>query len=190
MMLRVALNPLKRIISIFFLFIFLFQVGGYYIVFWGMQYHAKTSLLERLDAGNYSQDEVIVLSIPLSLPYPIFADGYQRTEGDFQYEGDAYKLVKQKLENDTLFVVCIKDKETTKIATALSDVTKFTHNLPVNNKKAVNFIAKLYKDFRSTEFKILYKSRLMYERSYFAEANSSTLTQPFTVDSPPPELVF
>jgi hypothetical protein len=172
------------------LFVFLFQVGGYYLVFWTMELRAKSDLLTRLDAEDYSREEAVVLTIPLSLPYPIHQDNYERVNGDFQYNGESYKLVKQKLENDTLFIICIKDKEATKLAAAYSDFTKFSHNLPVNNKKAVNFIAKLYKDFKSTEFKMLYKSRLMYDRIYVAGVTPSTMTGSFAIDSPPPELVL
>ena len=70
-------NPetLRRIISIFFLFLFLFNVGGYYIVFLGMKAKAKKDLLTRLDANDYTTDETLVLSVPLSMPYPIYSAG-------------------------------------------------------------------------------------------------------------------
>jgi hypothetical protein len=181
---------LKRILSIFFLFIFLFQVGGYYIVFWTVAHNAKHDLLRRLDAGAYSSDEAIVLTIPLSLPYPVGEADYERVNGDFQHNGESYKLIKQKLENDTLFVVCIKDHESTKIQAAYADFTKFAHNVPVDNKKAIDFLTKLYKDFRSTEFRILYKSRLLYERTYLAESSRSIQKGVHPIDSPPPDMLF
>jgi hypothetical protein len=181
---------LKRILSLFFLAIFLFQVGGYYVVFWAMEHRAKSDLLVRLDADDYSNNEAIVLTIPLSLPYPVLDDGYDRVNGDFKHQGESYRLVKQKWENDTLFIVCVKDKASTKIAAAFSDFTKFSNDLPVSNKKALNFLTKLYKDFRSTEFRLLYKSRMMYERVYFADIAPSLTTTSFSVDSPPPELVM
>jgi hypothetical protein len=174
----------------FFLFIFLFQVGGYYLVFWAMDHRAKSDLLQRLDAGDYNSKEAIVLTIPFTMPYPVYQDGYERVDGDFEYNGESFKLIKQKLENDTLFIVCIKDRESTRIAAAYSDFTKVTHNHPVSSKKAISFLTKIYKDFKSTEFKMLYKSRLMYERTYFAVSDSDIKQGNFTLDSPPPELVL
>jgi hypothetical protein len=171
------------------LFIFLFQVGGYYLVFWAMEHKNNSELLQRLDAEDYSSDEAIVVTVPLHLPYPVSSGEYQRVNGDFQRNGESYQLVKQKWENDTLFIVLIKDKENTKLSAAFSDFTKFSHNLPVSNKKALNFLTKLYKDFKSTEFRMLYKSRLMYERTYFAEATPEILAVTYAIDSPPPELV-
>ena len=35
--------------------------------------------------------------------------GYERVNGEFEHNGEFFKLVKQKLENDTLNIVCIKD---------------------------------------------------------------------------------
>jgi hypothetical protein len=154
-----------------------------------MESRATSDLLQRLDAETYSSEDAIVLTVPLALPYPVQGN-FQRIDGDFEYEGESYRLVKQKLENDTLFIVCIKDKENTRIAAAYSDFTKLTHNLPVSNKKALTFLTKLYKDFKSTEFKILYRSRLMYERTYFAESVPQTIAASYSVDSPPPELLF
>jgi hypothetical protein len=178
---------LKRILSIFFLCVFLFQVGGYYIVFWGMERQAQATLLGRLDAGDYSEEELVVLTIPLALPYPIHAEGFQRLDGEFQYGGESYKLVKQKLENDTLFVVCIRDRESSRINDALTELTKFAHNLPVSNKKALSVLAKLHKDFRSTEYDVLFSRYDLFERTYYAAEDSRITTNTLTVESPPPE---
>jgi hypothetical protein len=159
------------------------------VVFWAMENRATSDLLQRLDAETYSNDDAIVLTVPLALPYPVQGN-YQRIDGDFEYKGESYRLVKQKLENDTLFIVCIKDKENARIAAAYSDFTKLTNNLPASNKKALSFLTKLHKDFKSTEFKILYKSRLMYERTYFAAADPQPIPASYSIDSPPPELLF
>jgi len=62
---------MKRAFSIFFLALFLFNIGGYYLVYWGLQSQAKKDLLHRLDAENYSSEDLIVISVPMSLPYPL-----------------------------------------------------------------------------------------------------------------------
>ena len=82
--------------------IFLFNVGGYYLVFWGVRTQAKKDLLHRLDADQYSSEDLVVLSIPVNLPYPIQQNGYERVDGEFEYGGEYYNLVKQRLQNDTL----------------------------------------------------------------------------------------
>jgi hypothetical protein len=180
---------LKRLVSIFFLIVFLFNVGGYYIVFWGIQNQASKNLLKRLDADDFSKEDLVVLTIPLTLPYPISANdgGYERIDGEFRHDGEYYKLIKQKLENDTLFIVCYRDRDATRIASALTDYSNVANSVPAGTKHAQNFISKIYKDYNTTEFTIHYKSRLLYEQVYLASSDLFFDGRAVPVDSPPPK---
>lgn len=182
--------PLRRLISIFLLLVFLFNVGGYHLVFLGMEAKAKRDLLTRLDANRYSSEETLVLSVPLSMPYPIYSAGYERVDGEFQQHGRNYKLVKQKIENDTLFIVCIRDDESTKIINAFQDFSKIANNLPVASKEALNFLAKLYKDYNTSEFVFHYKSRFLFDQAYYAQSTPSVDDVVSLVESPPPQNRF
>ena len=73
--------------------IFLFNVAGYHVVFWALRSQAKSDLLHRLDADAYSSEDVVVLTIPVSSPYPVYDKGYQRANGEVEYQGDYYELV-------------------------------------------------------------------------------------------------
>ena len=138
---------MKRAFSIFFLALFLFNVGGYYFVYWGLQSKAKKDLLHRLDADNYSSEDLIVISVPMSLPYPLQQQGYERVDGEFEYQGDYYRLVKQRLEKDTLFMVCIKDQSKKKLVKVLNDYSNYTNNLPVGADRTLDMFSKLFKDY-------------------------------------------
>jgi len=155
-----------------------------------MKHQVNHKLLKRLDAQEYSNQELIVLAIPLSLPYPIQNEGYERVDGDYLYKGQAYKLVKKKLENDTLFLVCIHDVETTRIASTLLDYIQVVNDLPSQTKQTLSFLDKLYKNFNITEFIPRFKKRLLVEQFYNA-GNFYALRNPsYPVDSPPPDLLF
>ena len=138
---------MKRAFSIFFLALFLFNVGGYYFVYWGLQSKAKKDLLHRLDADNYSSEDLIVISVPMSLPYPLQQQGYERVDGEFEYHGDYYQLVKQRLEKDTLFMVCIKDKGKNKLVKVLNEYSNYANNLPVGSDRTLDLFGKLFKDY-------------------------------------------
>ncbi len=166
--------------------VFLFNVGGYYLVFWGMGVQAKKELLTRLDADRYSSSDAIVLTLPLSMPYPVHTGDYKRVDGDFTYEGQHYRLVKQKVENDTLFIVCVRDYESTKLANALNEYTKAANNLPAGTKQALSFLGQLYKGFNTTEFSIYCESRIIFEQTLYASVCPSLLTRAELVESPPP----
>jgi hypothetical protein len=182
-----ALN-LKRVAAIFFLLVFLFNTGGYYLVFWCIKQQAKEDFLARLHASDYSQHESIILAIPFSLPYPVSDGSYQPVHGDFEYGGDYYKLVKQKLENDTLFVVCIKDKEARLIEESLSDYSKLANNLPVGSKQAFSFLAKIFKDYQSNEKFTVSPLHAFTSQQYFAVTTAPVQESHRSIDSPPPEL--
>ncbi len=151
-----------------------------------MGVQVTNNLLWRLDADNYSSDDAIVLSLPLSMPYPAHTGEYMRVNGDFDYDGHHYRLVKQKVEHDTLFIVCIRDHESMKLANALSEYTKAANNLPTGTKQALVFLGKLYKDFNTTEFNVYCQSRLFFERKFCASFSPALLTGEHAVESPPP----
>src|SRR4051812_11603943 len=92
---------LKRLFSLLILFVFLFNMGGYYLMYWGLSYQATQDLRDQLDAGEYLENQAITIALPITIPYATDRD-YERVDGEFEYKGEFYKLVKQQLKNDTL----------------------------------------------------------------------------------------
>ena len=180
---------MKRITAIFFLLLFLFNIGGYHLLFWGIQRQAKHALLQRLDAEAYSSGETIVLTIPLTLPYPPQQEGFHRVNGEFDYNGEHYKLVKQKLDKDVLYLVCLKDTKAKKIATAFSDYSKLANDLPSDSKQTRNMLGKLFKDFNSPIITLQPRINLLLREIRFVEPRPLLSSQDFTIDSPPPEVL-
>jgi hypothetical protein len=138
---------LKRLVSIFLLTLFLFNVGGYYLVFWGLQQKADNVLTARLDANRYSLNETVELKIPITLPYPLQQNDFERVNGTFEHKGEHYKLVKQKLGNDTLYVVCIKDVAAKSLSKKMTDYMKLSNDLPDAKNKALSLFGKLLKEY-------------------------------------------
>jgi hypothetical protein len=178
---------LKRLLSIFFLMIFLFNVGGYYVVFWGLQYQANRIVQKQLDNGTYAVSAEVTLSIPLTLPYPIYEEGFTRVNGSFEYQGTQYKLVKQKIENDKLIVVCIKDEKSTNLNTTLSNVAKAAYHQK-SSKEALSLLAKLIKEFQGEEM-MLFGSTLGWSRDINEmELNLSYHAASLPINIPPPRV--
>jgi hypothetical protein len=146
------ISALKKLFSILFLLIFLFNVGGFYVLFWGLKSQANRELLSRLDAEQYASGDLVVITIPVSLPYPIQQNGYERVDGEFQYDGQFYNLVKQRLENDTLFLVCIKDHKEGKLVEVLNEYTNLANNLPTTAKHTLEQFGKLFKDYTASNW--------------------------------------
>jgi hypothetical protein len=148
---RVFIIPLNRLVSILLLLIFLFNVGGYYLVFIGLRHRSDFLLSKKIERNQYNEDETIELKIPVTLPYPLQQNGFERVDGKFEHQGTFYKLIKQKLENDTIYIVCIRDLESKQIANSFKDYVAKTNDLPVNSKNTLNFFGKFLKDFEAVE---------------------------------------
>jgi hypothetical protein len=155
-----------------------------------MEHRVKADLLTRLDAGDYHQNDVTILTIPLSLPYPVHQGDYERVNGDFQYGGEYYRLVKQKLENDTLFLVCIKDKQAKKLAVALTEYTKLANDIPSGTRQALTFLSKLFKDFNPSGAIHPIANGGWQEEILPCVKNYQVVSRNYPIDSPPPEYMF
>ena len=144
-------QPLKKVLSILLLVVFLFNVGGYYIVFSGLRFQTDKQLSSRLDANEYDQDETIELKIAVTLPYPVQSEDFQRVDGRFERDGQFYKLVKHKLQDDTLHIVCIRDHATRQLVDVMTDYVQLTQGLQGTdtNQKALHYLSKLVKDYYS-----------------------------------------
>ena len=139
----------KRLFSIFMLLIFLFNGIGYYGLFYLTRQQLQTDILHKLDAGTYTDSQTVTLKIPFALPYQLTPDAdYERVNGDFRFQGEFYKLVKQKLVNDTLYIVCIRDNEEKRLNTVVTDFIKINHSLPASSKE-LKLLQGFCKDFES-----------------------------------------
>ncbi|MEX2231647.1 MAG: hypothetical protein WD824_05780 [Cyclobacteriaceae bacterium] len=180
---------MKKVLSVMLLMAFLFNVGGYYIVFWGLRFQSDQQLTSRLDANLYEPEETIELKIPVALPYPIQSQDFQRVNGRFEHGGEFYKLVKHKLENDTLYVVCIRDHQTRELVNTMTDYVQLTQALPGTNtaNKALNFLSKLVKDFCSHQ-----DINMLHQYGFsmlivFTEIREFFLQPVISVHAPPPK---
>jgi hypothetical protein len=153
----------------------------------GLRYQVKSEMLVRLDAGNYSKEETVTLKIPFTLPYWMDSRAYERVNGEFQYQGEFYQLVDQKLEKDTLYVVCIRDAQEKKLHEVMTDYVKLTNDLPTSSQKALKLLSSLIKDYVKSVPTEISNSKGWFREFSFAEPSVHLLTLASPVYSPPPE---
>ncbi len=155
------------------------------MVYWVAKSRARRDLTVRLDADNYSSNELLVLSIPISIPY-LQQESYERVNGEFEYQGQYYSLVKQRLENDTLFLVCIKDHHKKKLVSALNEYSSMVNDLPANAEHHAGQFAKLFKDYTSVAPASISAGASWCIQLVFIEKEYSLLQRSYPVLSPPP----
>lgn len=180
---------MRKTLAITLLAVFLFQLVGYYFVYLGLTAQANKQLISRLDAHDYKADETITLKIPFTLPYWMDADQFERVDGDFEYQGQFYKLVKQKLSRDTLYVVCIKNQDKKQLSDALNDFIKLSHELPAKSKQALKLWGSIVKDYLPLESTQITQSDRWSLVTEFTREYMLAFKSPATsIISPPPEL--
>jgi len=144
---------MKKAISISLVVLLLLNVLGYYGLFIGLKYKNTLRVTSRIEAEDYLESETVTIAIPLSIPY--YGDTeYERVDGEIQHEGQFYRLVKQKLQKDTLYVVCIRDTRAERIHEALTDYVR-TFADQTSDHSNTKIIQSRIKDYCPSSFSLV-----------------------------------
>jgi hypothetical protein len=182
----ISSNALKKLLAIFLVFLLLFNAMGFYGLLQGLRYKSTLDLVQRLDRHQYEADETILLTVPISVPYVLSEGDYERVDGEFEYDGEFYRLVKQKFQNDTLFMICIKDHTTNRIEQALTDYVKTFTDKPIDAKHSGKTTLNFVKDFLPSGISMNAISNGWNFALSFDIRAYDILERPFNIASPPP----
>ncbi len=127
--------------------LFLLNVLGYYGVFVGLQFKNAREMQARFDNEEYSRTQEVTIKVPLTIPYATDSREYSRVDGEFEHQGETYRMVKQKLQRDTLYIVCVKDNASQDVKQALADYVKTFSDKPVSEKSNSKTVQSLIKDY-------------------------------------------
>ncbi len=149
---------MKKLTAIFFLFIFLFNIGGYRLWFYYSQQISDERLEVSLDKNEYNEADLVTIKIPISLPYQTNWKEFERIDGDVNLNGKIYKYVKRKVHNGELILLCIPDHNKMKLESARYDFFKIANDLVQNN------VPKKSGNPHTAVFKLLFSE--YYQNSY------------------------
>lgn len=94
---------------------------GYYGVFIGLEINNNQETTKRLASDEYSGSDAIIVKLPVTLPYSNNDPHYQAVDGKFIVNDTTFRLVKKRMMNDTLYLICVKDVQAGKIRQELKD---------------------------------------------------------------------
>ncbi len=155
----------------------------------GLRYQSNREIKEKLDSEAYLTNETLSIKIPYTLPYQIDWKEYERVDGEFDHNGEFYKLVKHKLERDTLYVVYIKDHRETDLFKSLVDFVQASADNPVS-QKTIALIKTLVKDYIPTSNTLHVASMGWCKANRFSTGEYQVILTASTVFSPPPEILL
>lgn len=118
-------------------------VGGYWLLV-GLESKNKIELSTLLDKDHYSGSQAITIKLPLAGTHDSNTENYERVDGEFEYEGTVYRMVKQKFYQDTVYLVCYKDEKSSVLKSSMQDylksLTDHSAEKKSENKTPGNFI--------------------------------------------------
>jgi len=162
---------------------------GYYFVYLGLRFQANTELIQRLDSEAYSTDETITIKIPIAIPYLSDSEGFERVNGEFVHNGEFYKLVKQGLKNDTLYVVCIRDNKAKQNFSFMSGFAKLSTDIPISSKQTLKLFGSLLKDFVPASNSIIPSPPTTLVATLYPNEQFKVIVAAYPVLSPPPDFI-
>ena len=180
------MNIVKRIISIVLMLIFLNYLLGYYVIFWVLKRQADSQMIQKLNTENYSDNETVTFKFPFTLPYYKDWNSYERIDGSFQYNGDFFKLVKQKLNHDTLYIVCIKDYNVKRISGLVTDFIKLANDLTANSK-TIKLVGNFSKDYQPQKISYALVTPADENIRHHCLADFAEIKMYIAIPSPPPK---
>jgi hypothetical protein len=163
-------KPMKRVCSIFFLSLMLLNTIGYYEVLITIEKLHIDHTVRKISANENEINGNLLLKIPTSLPYTQDDKEYKRAFGEIVVDGQIYHFVKQKVYQDTLYIVCLKDLEATQVRNVISDYSKTFADNHQNTDTSHEVVA-----FSFAKFYLLWSSAPHNERSGWSSTIKGTL---------------
>ena len=175
------LSGLKKTISVVLLFIFLYNISGYYVTFTVLQSGIKETVQNILKGSD--TDNLLLVKISPDDDEKITWNG----NDEFSLNGKMYDVAFSKHEGTILYLYCYSDSKEEHLFTSLNSHVKNTIDDPVSGKNSKNTLKNplpdYFMDFNKTEF------------SFFVFVLNKEITSRFSLlnfsidePSPPPRL--
>ena len=129
---------MKKLAAIFLGLIFLFNLGGYRLWYYLEEQRSDKRIVAILEKEEYDDAELVMIRIPLSLPYQANWKEFERTDGEIEVEGTIFKYVKRKVLNGELLLLCLPHHDKMQVHSARDDFFKFANDLAQNTTSGTN----------------------------------------------------
>ncbi len=127
-----------------FIFIFLYNITGYFAVFKILQFQIRREVEHEIK-DNSSDKKLVTISIQNT---DIASVIWLKKGKEFKYKGELYDIVKQKTTQEKTFFYCFQDKKEKELFAELDEHIQIHITTNTNRRKrANNYIKKLAKDY-------------------------------------------
>ena len=128
----------------------LFNMVGYRFVFAVIDNMATQKLDAKLDAGDYAEENLIEIKVPLNMPYQNRVTQFERHYGEITIEGKAYTYVKMRIDKDMLVLKCIANSGKEQLKNTSDNLAKANSSQDMENngkKQSTSFSKNITSDY-------------------------------------------
>ena len=180
---------MRKAVAIALLICFAIYHFGYYAFYYSYQYTLESRWQDSIYGDQVGSLEERMMEIPLSAPYMSNQEEFQLTNTRFEKDGNYFRAIKQRFQNDTLQVVYVQDTARkvldSTVKTWISSLTE--DELPQDQNGKVQF--KLFlKEYIETEPFRLECFAVNAQKDQIGFIFSAYMSPSFSLDSPPPQL--
>jgi hypothetical protein len=184
---------MKKLAAILLLAIFVFNLFGYKLYSYFAEQQALTQLTHTLQAENYSNDDLLLITKEINLPYYVNTTQFTEADGETEINGVYYRFVKYRIYNNQLEMLCIPDVAKTKIRDAKNNYFSITADVEKNKDGKSTptkniFAKKAFSDFEENKTYTIKVITNTYFKNYATFKNATAVFAAKAVSEQPPDL--
>ncbi len=114
----------KRACALIMLCVVIFNTAGYYALFIVAQRQLAAHVLQRIETNSDELGGNLIFAIPLEVPYAPESQEYTEIDGEIMFHGEVYRTVRQKIHHNMLYVICVKDENSSESRKIMADYSR------------------------------------------------------------------
>ena len=132
------------------LIVHLFNLAGYSFLFRYLNTAASAQLAGAIDRQEYPEHALLEVKMKLNLPYLTSMSDYERFDGEIEIDGKHHKYVKRKIAGDTLYLLCLPDKDRDRLKQAEAQFASAANDFDTDEKSDKVIKSPVFNSFQST----------------------------------------
>lgn len=125
---------LRKLLAIFLLVIYLFNLAGYSLFFGILARQSTSSVEQAIGTNTFNDKDLVEIKVPLQVPYLDSRNSYEAVSGEITINGHHHSYVKRKIANDTLYLMCLPNRQKDQIQLAKTDYGKMANDFDSEKK--------------------------------------------------------
>jgi hypothetical protein len=159
---------------------------GYYASVLVVESSMRGYVRNKIAASAVELGGNLIIKLPFSLPYPIRTEEYVAATGKIDFNGKPYQMIKKRLFQDTLYVVCVSDPEPAMVKGKVKAYADAMAEAGQDQNAELKSVAPTAKFFLSTPVRLLPMEFGWYRANIFGEPqNLYRFSFPTTLLRPP-----